>query len=93
MTHRQGLVLGQTDVAAKANEIPMFTELLDGLDLTNTIITADALHTHRATATYLHQRDAYFVFTAMENQPRLFVGANRTLCPWPCSCRSRTASW
>jgi predicted transposase YbfD/YdcC len=80
MTHGQGLVVGQTDVAAKTNEIPMFTELLDGLDLKNMIITADALHTQRATATYLHRRDAYFVFTAKENQPRLFDALDAL--PW-----------
>lgn len=80
MTHGQGLVVGQTDVAAKTNEIPMLTELLDGLDLKNMIITAHALHTQRATATYLHQCDAFFVFTAKENQPRLFNALDAL--PW-----------
>ena len=80
MIHRQGLVVGQTDVAAKTNEIPMFTELLDGLDLTKVIITADALHTQRAAATYLHQREAFFVFTAKENQPNLFNALDAL--PW-----------
>jgi hypothetical protein len=50
MTHEKGLVVSQTDVGAKTNEIPMFTELLDGLDLTSTIITADALHTQRGSS-------------------------------------------
>jgi len=80
MTHARGLVVGQTDVAAKTNEIPMFTELLDGLDLTNTIITADALHTQRAAATYLHRRGSFFVFTVKENQPRLFDALDAL--PW-----------
>ncbi len=40
MTHDTGLVLAQTDVAAKTNEIPMLPALLDGLDLTGVILTA-----------------------------------------------------
>jgi predicted transposase YbfD/YdcC len=77
-THRDALVLGQVEVGAKSNEIPMFAPLLDrlaaaGVDLTRTVITADALHTQRSHAHYLHERGAGFVFTAKQNQPRLFA--------------------
>jgi DDE_Tnp_1-associated/Transposase DDE domain len=77
-THDDVLVLGQGEVGAKSNEIPMFAPLLDGLaaagvDLTRTVITADALHTQRAHAHYLHERGAGFVFTAKQNQPRLYA--------------------
>ena len=75
-THRDALVLGQVEVRAKTNEIPMFAPLLDGLaeagvDLTSTVITADALHTQRAHAQYLHDRGAGFGFTVKQNQPGL----------------------
>jgi predicted transposase YbfD/YdcC len=59
---------------------PSCLQLLDGLDLTDTVVTADALHTQRATARYLHARGAEFVFTAKDNQPRL-VAAPDAL-PW-----------
>lgn len=77
-THRDALVLGQVQVGAKTNEIPMFAPLLDGLadagvDLTSAVITADALHTQRAHAEYLHERGAGFVFTVKQNQPTLFT--------------------
>lgn len=77
-THRDALVLGQVQVGAKTNEIPMFAPLLDGLadagvDLTSAVITADALHTQRAHAKYLHERGAGFVFTVKHNQPTLFT--------------------
>lgn len=80
MTHHQGLVIAQTEVDGKTNEIPMLPTLLDGLDIAGVIITADALHTQRATARYLHQRGAEFVFCVKENQPKLFAALN-TL-PW-----------
>jgi hypothetical protein len=49
-----GVVLAQRQVASKSNEIPSFAPLLDGLDLQNAVVTADALHTrhdHRACLT------------------------------------------
>ena len=77
-THRDALVLGQVEVGAKTNEIPMFAPLLEGLaeagvDLAHTVITVDALHTQRAHAQYLHERGAGFVFTVKHNQPGLFA--------------------
>jgi hypothetical protein len=56
-THGEQLVLGQVEVGAKSNEIPMFAPLLEGLaeagvDLTHTVITADALCRVRHKASY-----------------------------------------
>jgi predicted transposase YbfD/YdcC len=84
-THKDALVLGQVEVGAKTNEIPMFAPLLDelaeaGVDLTSTVITADALHTQRAHAQYLHERGAGFVFTVKQNQPTLFAALDAL--PW-----------
>jgi predicted transposase YbfD/YdcC len=80
MTHHQGLVIAQTEVDGKTNEIPMLPTLLDGLDIAGAVITADALHTQRATARYLHDRGAEFVFCVKENQPKLFAALNAL--PW-----------
>jgi predicted transposase YbfD/YdcC len=85
-THHDGLVLGQVEVGAKSNEIPMFAPLLDrlaqtGVDLAGAVISADALHTQRAHAEWLHQRGIDFCFTAKENQPRLFAALDAL--PWP----------
>jgi len=71
-THEHALVLAQTDVSAKTNEIPMFAPLLDTLDITGAVITADALHTQRRHADYLHRRNAHYVFCVKDNQPGLF---------------------
>ena len=84
-THDDALVLGQVQVGAKSNEIPQFAPLLErltaaGIGLAYTVITADALHTQRAHAIYLHERGAGFVFTAKQNQPRLFAALDAQ--PW-----------
>jgi predicted transposase YbfD/YdcC len=84
-THGDQLVLGQVDVGAKTNEIPMFAPLIDqlaatGIDPSRLVITADALHCQRDHATYLHQRGAGFVFTVKHNQPGLFAALDAL--PW-----------
>ena len=67
-THGEQLVLGQVEVGAKTGEIGQFAPLLGGLaaagvDLSHAVITADALHTQRAHAEYLHSVGAQFVLT------------------------------
>jgi predicted transposase YbfD/YdcC len=66
-----GVVLGQTQVDGKSNEITAFAPLLDRLDLTDVLLTADALHTQRGHADYLHDRGAHYVLIAKANQPTL----------------------
>jgi predicted transposase YbfD/YdcC len=66
-----GVVLGQVEVEAKGSEVAAFTTLLDDLDLTDVLITADAVHTNRNHADYLHQRGGHYLLTAKLNQPTL----------------------
>lgn len=84
-THSEQLVLGQVEVGAKTNEIPMFASLLDslaatGTDLSGLVVTADALHCQRSHAEYLHQHGAGFVFTVKQNQPALYAALDAL--PW-----------
>jgi len=66
-----GAVLGQVAVAEKGSEVAAFTTLLDELDLTDVLITADAVHTNRNHAEYLHKRGNHYLLTAKSNQPTL----------------------
>jgi predicted transposase YbfD/YdcC len=75
-----GAVLGQVEVGAKTNEIPMFTALLDRLDIQDAVITADALHPQREHARYLARRGAHYVITVKRNQPGLY--AQLAALPW-----------
>jgi predicted transposase YbfD/YdcC len=69
--HTSGVVLGQMQVDDQSNEITAFAPLLDRIDLTDTVITADALHTQDRHATYLHQRGGHYVFIVKNNRPKL----------------------
>jgi predicted transposase YbfD/YdcC len=68
-------VLAQRDVDAKTNEITQVRPLLDDVDITGALVTADALHVQRDTARYLvEEKEADYLFTAVkENQPGLFA--------------------
>jgi predicted transposase YbfD/YdcC len=48
--HATGVVLGQVGVAADTNEIGLFTALVDRLDVSGAVVTADALHAQRGTS-------------------------------------------
>jgi predicted transposase YbfD/YdcC len=78
--HAHGVVLGQVEVGAKTNEIPLFTTLLDRLEITDAVITADALHAQRDHATYLHRRGAHYLLIVKRNQPGLH--AQLAALPW-----------
>ncbi|MFF7975788.1 ISAs1 family transposase [Streptomyces sp. NPDC007905] len=79
MTHG-GQVLAQRQVDGKSNEIPAFAPLLDGIDLTDAVITADALHTQHDHASYLHERGAHYLAVVKRNHPGLHERVRRL--PW-----------
>ena len=68
-----GVVLAQRQTADKSNEITAFVPLLTALDLTDHVVTADAMQTQRGHARWLReQKNAHFVFPVLDNQPTLF---------------------
>jgi hypothetical protein len=71
LDHGHGVVLGQVEVGAKTNEIPLFSTLLDRIGIQDAVITADVLHAQREHARYLHRRSAHYVITIKRNQPGL----------------------
>lgn len=84
-THGEQLVIGQVQVGVKSNEIPQFAPLIGGLaaagvDPSNIVITADALHCQRGHATYLHEIGARFCFPVKHNQPGVFTALDAL--PW-----------
>jgi predicted transposase YbfD/YdcC len=69
-----GIVLAQLTIAAKTNEIPAFTPLLDQVkqvlgSLDGVLIVADALHAQVGHAIDLHQRGAHLMVRVKGNQP------------------------
>jgi predicted transposase YbfD/YdcC len=65
---------------AKTCEPATARALLETLDLRGVTVTADALHTVKATAALIHDRGGQFVFPVKENRPALFDALNAL--PW-----------
>ena len=66
------VVAAQAEVGKKTNEVPMATVVLGQIDLNGKVVTADALHTVKATANYIHEHGGEFVLPVKENRRTLF---------------------
>ena len=80
LDHDTGTVLGQVQVGSKSSEINAFRPLLDRINITGSIVTADALHTQRGHVNYLRRHGGHYVFTVKTNQPRLHT--QLATLPW-----------
>jgi len=70
--HKEGIILAQQPVDEKTNEITQVQPLIQRLDLSGAVVTADALLTQREFATHLvESKEADYVFTVKGNQPTL----------------------
>ena len=74
------VVAAQAEVGVKTNEVPMAAVVLGRIDLTNKIVTADALHTVKATANHIHDHGGEFVLPVKENRRALFDALDAL--PW-----------
>jgi predicted transposase YbfD/YdcC len=75
------VVVAQAEVAgAKTNEPATARDILSALDLDGKTVTADALHTVKATAQLIHRRGGQFVLPVKENRQALFDALDAL--PW-----------
>ena len=74
------VIAAQAAVGAKTNEVPVAKVVLGQLDLHGKVVTADALHTVKATARLIHEGGGEFVFPVKENRRSLFDAIDAL--PW-----------
>jgi predicted transposase YbfD/YdcC len=67
-----GITLGQKTIHEKTNEIPVFQEMLEILDVSGKTITADAMHCQKETCKKIVKRGGNYVFGLKENQKTLY---------------------
>jgi predicted transposase YbfD/YdcC len=79
-TAQTSVIAAQAEVGVKTNEVPMAAGVLGRIDLRGTLVTADALHTVKATAEFIHQAGGEFVFPVKENRKALFDALDAL--PW-----------
>lgn len=73
------LVLAQSQVPAKTNEIPAVRAILERVDLTGKVVTVDALHTQKATATAVIAAGGHYLMSVKANTPTLLAQAQAAL--------------
>lgn len=66
-----GLCIGQQPVRDKSNEITAMRPLLELLDLKGCTVTADAIHSHKETATLIVEKGGDYVLPIKDNQKDL----------------------
>ena len=76
----QGITLGQVAAADKSNEITAIPEWLARLDLTNTIVTIDAIGCQKAIAQQIVTEKGHFVIAVKDNQRKLFQTIRDFFC-------------
>lgn len=70
--HGSGIVLMETAVDQKSNEITAVPRLLTGRDLTGTVTTMDALLTQRRVAQHILDQHGHYLMVVKANQPELY---------------------
>lgn len=72
MVHDDAAVVAQREVDHKTNEITAVRPLLEGIDLSGAVVTADAMHAQRDHATFIvTEKGADYLFGVKGNQPSL----------------------
>jgi hypothetical protein len=92
VVHKEGVVVSQTRVDAKTNEITRVEPLFAGMDIEGAVVTGDALLAQREIARHLvEDKKAHYCFAVKDNQEslRADIEALRMESFPPCSCRRR----
>jgi len=78
---QQGKVLSQVEVGRKENEIVKAPQALKSVEISQKVITADAMHTQRGLATQILEAQGEYVFPVKENQPQLYKNIQALFAP------------
>jgi len=79
--HADACVRRPQPVAVKTNEIPIAPQLLAGLDLTNVVVTMDALLTQHAIAAQIRRQHGHYLLVVKANQPTLAAAIALAFAP------------
>lgn len=81
----EGVVLKQVEVGEKENEISAAPELIEGINLKNKIVCADAMQTQRQLSVDILAKGGDYIWFLKENQPSLLADVQQFFKP-PQTC-------
>ena len=77
----QGKVLSQVEVGRKENEISKAPQALISVEISQKVVTGDAMHTPNALAAQIVEQGGDYVFPVKENQLRLYQNIQQLFAP------------
>lgn len=77
----QAKVMSQVDVGRKENEITKAPKALKMVEISQKVITGDAMHTQRGLATQIVEAQGDYLFPVKENQPQLYKNIQALFAP------------
>ena len=77
----QGKVLSQVPVGRKENEITKAPEALKMVEISQKVVTGDAMHTQKALSAQIINQGGDYVFPVKENQLRLYQNIQQLFAP------------
>jgi predicted transposase YbfD/YdcC len=78
---QEAKVMSQVEVGRKENEIVQAPKALKRAEISQKVITADAMHTQRGLAAQILEAQADYVFPVKENQPQLYKNIQSLFAP------------
>lgn len=80
---RRGAVLAQLAIAERENELTQALPLLRQVDLTDVVVTGDALFAQRSLCTHIIEQGGHYLFEVKDNQPALLLALQRSFRDGP----------
>jgi hypothetical protein len=75
---RRGAVLAQLAIGERENELTQALPLLRQIDLSEVLVTGDALFAQRALCTHIVEHGGHYLFEVKDNQPALLQALKRS---------------
>jgi hypothetical protein len=75
---RRGAVLAQLAIGERENELTQALPLLRQIDLTDVLITGDAMFAQRSLCRYIVEHGGHYLFEVKDNQSALLLGLQRS---------------
>ncbi len=74
-------VLAQVEVGRKENEISKAPKALESVEISQKVVTGDAIHTQKALSGQIVRQNGHYIFPVKENQARLYKNIQQLFAP------------
>jgi predicted transposase YbfD/YdcC len=74
-------VLAQVEVGRKENEISKAPKVLESVEITQKVVTGDAIHTQKALSGQIVRQGGHYIFPVKENQASLYKNIQQLFAP------------